>query len=98
MRITEDDLLEELRVAKAEMEQWKKVAFYLANCHAATASHEGNLKSTSKSRRRRYQSICMKALGMLTRKDLAPALTRDPGFEAMVLEGLADSINDCKDD
>lgn len=46
-----------------EEEHWRKVALYLADCHAANL--EGLPKSTSKSQRERMKRICEKALLML---------------------------------
>lgn len=50
----EDDL-------RRERDYWQGVALYLADCHAATAEHDGNLSSTSKSRRGRLGLICERA-------------------------------------
>jgi hypothetical protein len=36
---------------------WKRLALYLASCHAATAEYDGSLTSTSKTRRDRLVSI-----------------------------------------
>lgn len=44
-----------------ERDYWRTVAIYLADCHAATAEHDGQLSGISKSRRERYASICEKA-------------------------------------
>lgn len=38
---------------------------YLAECHAATAEHEGVLRRTSKYTRKRLASICDKAVDMM---------------------------------
>jgi hypothetical protein len=43
-------------------------ATYLADCHAATAEYDGQLKSTSAARKRRMASICMTAARALPRK------------------------------
>ena len=47
-----------------EEEHWRKVALYLADCHAANL--EGLPKSTSKYQRERMRHICEKALHMLS--------------------------------
>lgn len=44
---------------------WKSIALYLADCHAATAEYDGALSSTSKTRRERFASICEKALAAI---------------------------------
>lgn len=48
-----------------ELERWKRVAIYLASCHAATAEYDGQLKSVSLSRKDRYAEICHKAIRYL---------------------------------
>ena len=40
---------------------WKGIALFLAECHAATALYDGRLKSCSKYRRDRLNRICKKA-------------------------------------
>ena len=40
---------------------WKNLALYLAECHAATAEHEALLASASNSFKRRQAMICRKA-------------------------------------
>ncbi len=44
-----------------ERDFWKGMALYLADCHAATATYDGELKSCSKSRQERLVSICKTA-------------------------------------
>lgn len=48
-----------------ELTKWKRIAFYLAECHVATAAHLLELKSTSKHERERQVRICEHALRML---------------------------------
>ena len=43
--------------ADLTLEQWKNLALYMADCHAATLSDEGMLKSTPKKTRERFRSI-----------------------------------------
>ena len=43
---------------RKELEYWRKVAAYLASCHAATAEYDGQLSGISRSRKERYASIC----------------------------------------
>ena len=45
--------------------EWRDIAIWLADCHAATAEHDGTLRSTSRSRRARFHSICLDAAHML---------------------------------
>jgi len=47
-----------------ELDNWKKIAAYLAECHAANL-HEAELTRCSKSRRKRFQSIMDKSAEML---------------------------------
>ena len=70
----------------SDAEFWKSVALYLADCHAATATHDGALKSTSKSRRERFASICAKALAFVERKDTP--YTRGLDEEAQIVDRL----------
>lgn len=51
--------------ARAELERWRNTAFYLADCHRATAAYDGMLRTTSKSRRERLASICSSASRLL---------------------------------
>jgi hypothetical protein len=48
-----------------DAEYWKKVALYLAQCHAATMEDEARLKRTSRSSRERFRAICVNAASML---------------------------------
>jgi hypothetical protein len=41
-----------------EIRFWRELCIHLADCTAATAYHEGTMKSCSKSRRKRHASIC----------------------------------------
>lgn len=50
-----------------EVQRWKRIAAYLASCHAATL--EGLPKRTSKRERDRYVSICTKSASMLRGKE-----------------------------
>ena len=40
------------------VEYWKKIAAYLAECHAATLESTGSRRSCSKHDRNRFQDIC----------------------------------------
>lgn len=61
---------DEYRCVGEEAERWKQIALYLADCHAATAYSLP--KSTSKSARKRFQSICATSLKMLQREVMPP--------------------------
>jgi hypothetical protein len=52
-----------------EVEYWKRVAAYLASCHAATMQHEALLSRTSKASRERFRGICKTAASMLRGND-----------------------------
>jgi hypothetical protein len=55
----------EIKSLIQERDLWKRVAIYLADCHAATAVCEGEMKSVPKARKQRYAEICRKALEYL---------------------------------
>ena len=57
---------------KVDAWRWKAIAEYLADCHAGTASYEGNLRRTSRSSRQRMYYICSKALAMLEGREDPP--------------------------
>lgn len=52
-----------------ELERWKRVATYLADCHAATAEGVLGRKRSSQSDRKRHISICESALRYLSGGD-----------------------------
>ena len=52
--------------AKADVEHWKRIAIYLAHCHAATAGYDGQLSSVSSARKKRYADICRTATLLLS--------------------------------
>jgi hypothetical protein len=60
---------DEIRKLEQERDYWKRVASYLASCHAATLSYDGTLKSCSASRRMRFESIVDKAAAMMNGQD-----------------------------
>jgi hypothetical protein len=53
-------MLEASKVDKAR--EWKTLAIYLANCHAATAYGVLERKSSSKAEKERHKAICKLAL------------------------------------
>ena len=55
---------QERRISDLErqVEYWRSLAAYLAECHAATAEYDGSLKTVSASRRKRMKDICLKAV------------------------------------
>lgn len=63
---------------------WKSLALWLADCHAATTEYDGNLRSTSAARRRRLQDICAKTHAAIA----TGMLNAHPRDEASVLERL----------
>lgn len=71
---------------ETEAEYWKKVATWLADCHAATMEYEGNLKRTSESSRSRMITICEHATAMLS--GVWPAGCRDGADELRVINRL----------
>jgi hypothetical protein len=63
-----NSLIALVRKAMQEIDYWKYVAAYMAECHAATAEYDGNLRSMSKSRRNRLATICKKAVRFMRRE------------------------------
>jgi hypothetical protein len=55
----------ELEMNRLELDNWKRIALYLADCHAATAEDMAERKSGSKSDRDRFASICENAISLL---------------------------------
>jgi hypothetical protein len=60
---------DEIKKLEKERNYWMRVAAYLASCHAATLSYDGTLKSCSRSRRERFESIATIAAEMMDGKD-----------------------------
>ena len=52
---------DEIATLKHERDNWKGLALYLADCHAATTQTFGDLKSTSESGKKRLVLICEEA-------------------------------------
>lgn len=48
-----------------ELSRWKRIATYLADCHAATAEGVMHRKSSSMSERERQETICERAMHYL---------------------------------
>jgi len=60
---------DEIRKLEKERDYWKRVAAYLASCHAATLSDEGSRKRTSQFSRERFVRIARIAADMMDGKD-----------------------------
>jgi hypothetical protein len=60
---------DEIKKLERERDYWKRVAAYLASCHAATLSSEGVMKRTSRSSRDRFWGIVEIARDMMDGKD-----------------------------
>jgi hypothetical protein len=60
---------DEIKNLTRERDYWMRVASYLASLHAATLSYDGTLKSCSRSRRDRYESIVETAADMMAGRD-----------------------------
>lgn len=71
---------------------WKKIALYLADCHAATAEYDGLLASCSQARRDRFRAICERASRMIEGVD---SFGHDID-ERRVLDRLSGSANRLK--
>jgi hypothetical protein len=62
----EESLEDKLRDIEREVEEWKKISSYLADCHVATFEGLLGKKSASKSELRRHTSICDFAIKCLS--------------------------------
>jgi hypothetical protein len=89
-----DEEEEGVRILRKELEQWKSVALYLADCHAATAAHAASVKSTPKSSRERLREICERALAMVNREQTAPVCTQASDYAEYVRRSLVNAIAD----
>lgn len=67
-----------------ELERWRRVATYLADCHAVTAERVLGRKSSSKGERARQVSICEAALRYLSGDD--------PGMRGRAVEPLTERL------
>jgi len=71
---------------------WKAIALYLADCHAATADGEGMLSRTSKGSRKRFRDICLIAQHMITGENTGVTprrLDTSDRYQARVIGRLA---------
>lgn len=96
----------ELRIRLEEVEQgpsatWRRIALWLADCHAATAEYDGRLKSTSGARRNRFAEICRRAAGMIRYGHYTGRDQFTGGFGSRTkadivkrLEGAAEGVSD----
>lgn len=60
---------DEIRKLERERDYWKRVAAYLASCHAATLEYDGSLKSLSRARKDRFLNIAKKAANLMEGRD-----------------------------
>jgi hypothetical protein len=60
---------DEIKKLEKERDYWKRVAAYLASCHAATLEYDGSLKSVSGARKDRYISIVETAMDLMEGRD-----------------------------
>lgn len=74
-----------------EAEYWRRVAFYLADCHAANG-YDATLKSCSKARRNRFASIMKNTLRYLKFGEQPPQY--DTSKERGIVERLERQIAD----
>jgi len=75
------DLERQLEDANEEADYWKRVAMYLADCHAATAYHFSFGSRSSKSELRRQASIMQSCVLFLNKQS-------DPGSKARHVEDI----------
>ena len=89
----------ELAEAKAELAQWKAVALYLADCHAANLDIAMR-KSCSKNERGRLTAIARKCKEQINRERLAPNMYRTSTggrWEKEVSNRLQEGIEEIED-
>jgi hypothetical protein len=85
---------DEIRKLEKELDYWKRVASYLAGCHAATLSYDGMLKSTSVARRERFISIVRTAHDMMDGKDWRAGSSYARSTPEKAKEHCADALMD----
>lgn len=79
-----------------ELEFWKGLALWLAQCHAATAQGEGMMSRTSKSSRSRFVSICERAALMIEKRALiGPHVGKDDADKT--IERLKGAVRDLRE-
>jgi ferredoxin-NADP reductase len=76
---------------KRQVAQWKSVAAYLAECHAASAETVAEQKKSSKYEKKRHAEICKKAAMMLKHGDLVGVVDR-----RYAKEGFIEVIERCE--
>ena len=81
-------LLRRTIVDNQDQRNWKAIALYLANCHAATAEREGRMASIPKGRRRRYADICRRACNLFEEMDLPDVRLKEGDVYNRLLRGI----------
>lgn len=71
---------------------WKEIALWLADCHAATASYLGSIKSISKAEKNRHAQICDRAEQMIR----FGVFTARPSEKDAVLARLKNAAAECR--
>ena len=72
-------MITELESTKEQLRRWKRIAAYLAECHAANA--EGLPRSASKRERSRQHSICERAMNWMASDWMEPDHKQPDGEE-----------------
>lgn len=83
---------------RVENERLLRALAYLAECHAATAESEGNLKRTSQRSRNRFASICSKAAQMLEGADLPETMWGREGSAQVAIDRCRRAAKDLLSD
>lgn len=91
-RVTRLERLTVIRDALAEGERWRRVAVYLADCHAASGESDGRRRSTSQSAAMRLANICDTAAKMLRGEYVEGRHSRDTNDVLARLERAASGI------
>lgn len=80
---------------ESEADYWRKVAIWLAKCHAMSLAHDGRLKRTSAASKARMRGVCRLAETMLSGN--WPAGCAESNDLNAAINALRDAIDVAKD-
>jgi hypothetical protein len=85
----------ELIELQRELDNWKRVALYLADCHAATAECIADRKSASRSDKKRFASICIDAMNLLKNPAIRmTSFSRHSSFRSLSIDDESKCVID----
>ena len=76
-----------------EIDYWKKVALYLADCHSTTAYKNGKLKSFSKAEKKRLMLVCERAACLIERSHGSTSVS----YQSADDNSIKQTINWCRE-